>query len=156
MSSGPSGYIFTVLIQFEFYPTNQSGDLKTISPPMFLEFDLVFYIIFKFGPGQSHRISVIFRKPAAFLNPALSSLRYMIGWIDKKNGCWCDISSSNVIQSSSSGKFLMVSSRVADSIVHPRYPGYEGNIFYLILSKPLQRRRRREKNGRRVGRVVGP
>jgi hypothetical protein len=41
-----SGPIFTFLTQFEFYPTKQSR-FEKFSPPMFLEFDLVFYIIFQ-------------------------------------------------------------------------------------------------------------
>jgi hypothetical protein len=45
MSSGPSWPIFMFLIQFEFYPTKQSR-FEKISPPMFLEFHLIFYIIF--------------------------------------------------------------------------------------------------------------
>jgi hypothetical protein len=45
MSSGPSGPIFTFLIQFKFYPTKRSI-FENFSPPMFLEFHLVFYIIF--------------------------------------------------------------------------------------------------------------
>jgi hypothetical protein len=45
MSGGLSGPIFTFLIQFEFYPIKRSRFEKK-SPPMFLEFHLVFYIIF--------------------------------------------------------------------------------------------------------------
>jgi hypothetical protein len=45
MSSWPSGPIFMFLIQFEFYRTKQLRFHK-ISPPMFLEFDLVFLHIF--------------------------------------------------------------------------------------------------------------
>jgi hypothetical protein len=41
MSSGPSGLIFTFLIQFEFYPTKRSI-FGIFSPPMFLEFHLFF------------------------------------------------------------------------------------------------------------------
>jgi hypothetical protein len=41
MSSGPSGPIFTFLIQFEFYPTKRSR-FENFSPPIFLEFYLVF------------------------------------------------------------------------------------------------------------------
>jgi hypothetical protein len=86
MSSGPSGPIFMFLIQFEFYPTKWSRFEKK-SPPMFLEFHLVFYIIFpdfffkipkfqfkksvifKIEPTRSHRISVIFRKISRFFKP---------------------------------------------------------------------------------------
>jgi hypothetical protein len=46
MSSGSSGHIFIFLIQFEFYPTKWSGFEKKNSPPMFLEFDLIFLHIF--------------------------------------------------------------------------------------------------------------
>jgi hypothetical protein len=42
VSSGP---ILTFFIQFEFYPIKRSR-FEKISSPMFLEFDLVFYIIF--------------------------------------------------------------------------------------------------------------
>jgi hypothetical protein len=45
VSSGPSGPILTFFIQFEFYPIKRSR-FEKISSPMFLEFDLVFYIIF--------------------------------------------------------------------------------------------------------------
>jgi hypothetical protein len=45
MNSGSSGPIFTFFNQFEFYPTKQSR-FENFSPPLFLEFDLVFYIIF--------------------------------------------------------------------------------------------------------------
>jgi hypothetical protein len=45
MSSGPSGPIFIFLIQFEFYPTKRSR-FEKFSPPIFLEFYLVFYINF--------------------------------------------------------------------------------------------------------------
>jgi hypothetical protein len=45
MCSGPSGPILMFLIHFEFYPTKQSIFEKLFSP-VFLEFDLVFYIIF--------------------------------------------------------------------------------------------------------------
>jgi hypothetical protein len=45
MSSGPSGPIFTFLIQFEFYPIKRSR-FENFSPPIFLEFHLVFHIIF--------------------------------------------------------------------------------------------------------------
>jgi hypothetical protein len=41
MSSGPSASIFTFLIQFKFYLIKLSR-FEKISPPMFLEFHLVF------------------------------------------------------------------------------------------------------------------
>jgi hypothetical protein len=86
MSSGPSGPIFIFLIQFEFYPTKRSI-FGIFSPPMSLEFHLVFYIIFsdfffifseifefefqisailKIGPGRFRRISAIFEKIGGF------------------------------------------------------------------------------------------
>jgi hypothetical protein len=43
--SGPSGAILTFLIHFEFYPTKRSR-FEKLSLPVFLEFDLVFYMIF--------------------------------------------------------------------------------------------------------------
>jgi hypothetical protein len=46
MSSGSSGPIFIFLIQFEFYPTKRSI-FGNFSPPMFLEFHLVFLHIFQ-------------------------------------------------------------------------------------------------------------
>jgi hypothetical protein len=71
MSGGPSGPIFMFLIQFDFYPTKRSR-FEKISPPMLLEFHLVFLhifpdflffeifefqfkksAIFKTGPGRS-------------------------------------------------------------------------------------------------------
>jgi hypothetical protein len=90
MSSGPSGPIFMFLIQFEFYPTKRSR-FEKISPPMFLEFHLVFLhnfsrffiffeisefqfkklAIFKIGPDRSRWISVIFRKIGWFFKPWL-------------------------------------------------------------------------------------
>jgi hypothetical protein len=92
VSDGPSGPIFTFLIQFEFYPTKQSG-FKKMSPPIFLEFDLVFLhnvsifyffeifefkfqnsVIFKFGPGQSCPISMIFGKIGRILKMYSSPL----------------------------------------------------------------------------------
>jgi hypothetical protein len=72
MSSGPSEPIFTFLFQFEFYPTKQSR-FEKISPPMFLEFHLVFshnfpdffFEIFEFQ----------FKKSAIFLTLVVSHSR---------------------------------------------------------------------------------
>jgi hypothetical protein len=47
MSSGSSRPIFTFLIQFEFYPTKRLR-FEKISPPMFLEFHLVFTYFSRF------------------------------------------------------------------------------------------------------------
>jgi hypothetical protein len=86
VSSGPSGPIFIFLIQFEFYPTKRSR-FEIFSPPMPLESDIVFYIIFpdfffkifefefqksvifKFGPGRSRRILAIFGKIGRIFKP---------------------------------------------------------------------------------------
>jgi hypothetical protein len=87
------------LIQFEFYPTKWSR-FEKFSSPMFLEFDLVFYIIFpdfflsKFpnlnfqnrrflnsDPIDPAEFRRFLKKSAAFLNPGHGSLLLLISLI---------------------------------------------------------------------------
>jgi hypothetical protein len=87
------------LIQFEFYPTKWSR-FENFSSPMFLEFDLVFYIIFpdfflsKFpnlnfqnrrflnsDPIDPAEFRRFLKKSATFLNPGHGSLLLLISLI---------------------------------------------------------------------------